>query len=173
MSESKVSFKATLLQQGDSKYAVRVLCPWSNICCVSDVSLFHVLNIFLRYILNFIIIDSSQNIGEGRWLIDPNSLDKVSSYDVLLGKQLTVDNSTRTNDSQLFLYVILTKDGQPNSFSLIDMTDFTLKADKKQFILITYYIQLDITVDLTSKIIFPDVVKTDNNNGAMTITLKR
>ena len=65
------------------------------------------------------------------------------------------------------------KDGQPDRFLLIDMTDFTLKADKKQFILSSYNIQLDITVDITSKIILTDVVKSDNNNGAMTISLKR
>ena len=40
MSESKVSFKATLFQPGDSKYAVRVLCPWSNVYFVTDVSFF-------------------------------------------------------------------------------------------------------------------------------------
>ena len=105
--------------------------------------------------------------------MDLNNQDQGYSYDILLGKQLVVDSSTRTNDSQLFLYVILIKDGQPNCFSLIDMTDFTLKADKKQFILSTYNIQLDIAVDITSKIILPDIVKSDNNNGAMTISLKR
>ena len=52
MSESKISFKTTLLTPGDSKYAVRILCPWSNICSVTDVSLFHVLNIFLLNLWN-------------------------------------------------------------------------------------------------------------------------
>ena len=130
-------------------------------------------SIYFYLIFGTLIIHLSQSIGDGKWLIDPNSQEKVWNYDVLLGKQVTVDNSLRTDDSQLFLYVILMKDGQPDRFLLIDMTDFTLKADKKQFILSSYNIQLDITVDITSKIILTDVVKSDNNNGAMTISLKR